>query len=134
MAASDGSHPFPWRDAAAMSMVLVGLLVVALSLVFPRVFASRSRWSEEQAIAYQTAAAKLHQLSMESVNTPAEKQTRNLQNELAVAQSEYAALRDELETARAAPHRLASVLRYGGLLLAVIGVAGLLAKRSSNAA
>jgi len=134
MSASDAAHPFPWRDIAAMSCVVIGLALVALSVVFPRIFTGRTRWSEQQAIAYQKAAAKLHQLSMESTNTPAENQSRTLQNELADIRSEYAALRDQLEAARAAPHRLATYLRYTGVFLAVLGVAGLVFQRTGSSA
>jgi predicted negative regulator of RcsB-dependent stress response len=111
-----------------MFLVLIGLVLIALSVVWPMVSTGRSRWTDEQALAYQSASAEVHRLSMQAANMEPEEQTRALRDELANAESKYAALRAELDAARGRPSRIATVLRYLGIALLIGGLLGLVAK------
>ena len=128
MSTREAAKGFAWYHVTAMVILLSGLGLVALSLFWPRVFAGKSGWTQEQASKYQAASADVHRLSMQAGSTPPEDQTRSLQNELAKAQAEYGALRDELDAARARPGRIAAILRYLGIALAVGGALALAAK------
>jgi hypothetical protein len=110
-----------WPITAGASLLVLGLVLIAVSLVWPSVSNASSGWTDEKAEAYQSASAELHQLSMQMAATPAEDQTRARQDALAAAQSKYAALRAELDEARSRPARIAAILRYSGIFLAVVG-------------
>ena len=134
MPASETASKTSWFDLSAMLLLLAGLLLIALSVVWPRVFTGRSGWTDEKALAYQAASAEVHRLSMQAATGAPENQTRAHQEELADAESKYAALRAELDTARGRPARIVAMLRYGGILLLVAGALGLLARRDSPSA
>jgi hypothetical protein len=125
MSTSKAARHFPWRDLWAMLLVLTGLVLIALSVVWPSVSTSRSGWSDDKALAYQSASAEMHRLSMQAAGGEPEQQTRAFRDELAEAEARYAELRAELDAARGRPGRIAAVLRYTGILLLIGGVAGL---------
>jgi hypothetical protein len=125
---------FAWREASAMFLLLAGLGLIALSLVWPAISSGPSAWTDEKALAYQAASAKVHSLSMQAAGTGPEQQTRELHDKLADAQTKYVDLRAELDAARSQPARLATILRYSGILLLAAGVIALLAKRRAESA
>lgn len=131
MSTSEPARPFAWRDAWAMLLTLAGLVLIALSAVWPRVATGRHGWTDEKAVAYQSASADVHRLSMQAAATEPESQSRALHDELAEAESRYVELRAELDSARGKPARIATMLRYAGILLLAGGIVGLIAKRGS---
>ncbi len=112
-----------------MALTLVGLVLIALSVVWPKVATGRRGWTDEKALAYQSASAELHRLSMQTAATEPENQTRALHENLADAELKYAELRAELDAARARPARIATILRYAGIAILAAGILGLVAKR-----
>jgi len=132
MPATDETPRIPWRRIAFVSSLLTGVCCIALSIAWPMLSNGASRWSGEQAVAYQSAAAKLHQISMTAGATPSDKQTRALHDELAAAQAEYGRLRGELDAVREAPAHIATMFRYVGLITALAGTAGLVAERAQG--
>jgi hypothetical protein len=132
MAMTEAAATLSWRAVAAMLLLLVGLVCIALSVVWPAVSTGRSAWSDEQALAYQAASAEVHRLSMQAAATEPEKQTRALHDELNKAEAKYRDLRAELDSARSRPSRIAKMLRIGGILLLAGGIVGLIAKRDGG--
>jgi hypothetical protein len=124
-----------WRgETWAALALLAGLLCVALSVAWPAISNGQSSWSDEKAVAYQEASAKVHELSMQAGSTAPENQSRTMHEQLAEAQSKYAALRTQLESVRSQPARIALVLRYTGLALLVGGVIALVKSAGKNTA
>ena len=122
---------FPWRDAAAMVLLFSGLGLIALSMVWPSVSSGSVGWTDDKALAYQAASGEVHSLSMQAAATEPEKQTREFHEKLADAQSKYVELRAELDAARGRPARIATILRYAGIVLLAVGVVALLLKRGN---
>ena len=81
-----------WRgELWAVLALVLGLLCVALSVAWPTISNGQSSWSEEQAVAYQEASAKVHELSMQAGSTAPEEQSHAMHEQLADAQNKYAA-------------------------------------------
>ena len=129
MEAPERAEKIPWRQAAAMAAVVAGILLVGVSIIWPRVFSGRSGWSDEKASGYQAAASRLHELSMKSAAATPGSQTKTARDELAQAEADYARIRGELDTARERPQTIAKYIRYSGALLLLGGTAALLIKR-----
>jgi hypothetical protein len=111
---------FARRKALAAVLIVVGVAVVAMSLLWPGESLSRAAWSDEQAKKYQTASAKLHGLSHELGHAKGE-QRAAVRQELKAAQAEYDVLRAELDSALSRPHRWSWTMRLCGVLAIVIG-------------
>lgn len=123
-----------WLLASGTSMLVIGLALVALSVVWPKISTGNSTWTENKAEAYQAASEELHSLSMQMAATPPEQQSRARADALAEAESKYTALRIELEDARERPARIATILRYTGIALAALGAVTLWTRRDASQA
>ena len=110
------------RHLAAIAMVAVGVALVALSVLWPRVSKPEAAWSAEQARQYQSTASRLHSLSHQSANQPPDASDPKLRAELDATRAEYERLRADLDTARERPGNFARWLRYAGLGLLAAGV------------
>jgi hypothetical protein len=121
MSETDKNDRYFWQVASGALLLMIGLALVALSLAWPRLSDGSSTWTNEKAEAYQAASAEVHQRTMQMAATPPEEQTRANKEALADAQTTYAGLRAELDDARTRPARLATILRFGGILLAISG-------------
>jgi len=76
-----------WRgETWAALALLAGLLCVALSVAWPAISNGQSSWSDEKAVAYQEASAKVHELSMQAGSTAPEEQSHAMHEQLADAQ------------------------------------------------
>ena len=122
---------FPWRETSAMLILLIGLGLIALSLIWRSISSGKTTWTDEKALAYQSASAEVHRLSMQAGESEPEKPSRKLHDKLADAQSKYVDLRAELDAARSRPARIATILRYTGILFLAAGMV-LLAKRRTE--
>jgi hypothetical protein len=114
-----------WQPLSAVLLVIAGLALIASSFIWPIVSTSVSGWTQEQALQYQAASARLHSLSHEFAHAAQQGNDQTLQTELDKTQAEYEVLRSQLESAMDRPRRVAWLLRLGGLLLAGVGVANL---------
>jgi hypothetical protein len=113
--------PTDWRAISALSMLMVGVLLVGLSLVWARFVTGRSAWSDQQAREFQAASTKLHSLSHDFAHKAEHGDTEAIRPDLDKAQAHFAELNAQLESARNRPARIATILRFTGLLLAVAG-------------
>jgi hypothetical protein len=119
-------------EVIAGLLLASGLALVAWSFIWTSVSGRPAGWSQEQAREYQAASAKLHGLSHEYVHESERGNEGAVRAELEQAQAEYDVLRGQLESAMHRPRRIALVMRFGGLLLIVIGAVSLYFGRSSN--
>jgi hypothetical protein len=110
----------------------VGSLALGLSFVWTIVFPPERQWTEDQAKEHQQASAKVHQLQHmvgghSHGKQPAAARTASqpTQADLDAARSHYEKTRAGLETARSEGRHTALWLRYGGVVIAALGVAGL---------
>jgi predicted PurR-regulated permease PerM len=100
----------------------LGVVLIGLSLVWPAVSSGRSQWSDEQAREYQSVSAELHGLSHQLAHEQEEGgDVDTLAQKLQQANSEFDRLHQQLETAQQSPLRIASVLRFLGFVLIVVG-------------
>jgi hypothetical protein len=112
---------FDWRTCVAFITLLVGVILVCLSLVWAHLVTGRTAWTEEQALAFQSASSKLHSLSHDFTHAAEHGNTETVRPELDKAQARFAELNAQLESARDRPARIATILRFTGLLIAVTG-------------
>jgi hypothetical protein len=117
-------EPLNLRPILCGLLVVVGLVLFAVSFVWPGSSTRSAGWSTDQAVKYQTASTNLHRLSHEYARTTGTDKAPQVRAELQKAQSEFSELGGELESAIARPKRLAMMLRIGGLALAAIGAVG----------
>ena len=120
------------RHVLAAIMLAVGIGAAVLSFAWTSISSGRSKWSNEQARKYQTAAAKLHGLSHEYAHQAREGNERGIRDRLAKAQAEYESLHALLESAIARPKQVAWALRVVGILLMAAGALGLFRGRTTR--
>jgi hypothetical protein len=108
-------------------LIAVGLILLAASMIWPRVVSSQSLWSEEQALEKSSAAADLHRKShvaahaQISTRLSAEDKARKAR-ELKEAQQRFDESRRLLDEAQTVRRTIPMILRWTGSVLAVIGV------------
>lgn len=138
MRRNESFEPLEQREPLDLRLILCGLLVVlglvlfAISFVWPAFSTRSASWSTEQAVEYQAASANLHRLSHEYARTAGTEKSRQVRAELDKAQSDFATLSGDLESAIARPKRLAWYLRIGAALLVAAGAAGIFYRGTEN--
>jgi threonine/homoserine/homoserine lactone efflux protein len=121
----------PARHSSLAAVLLAGgILLLVVSFFWPGQSVSRSAWSPEQAKAYQAASVKLHGLSQETVAAAGSNNDKANREKLARAESEYKAIRSQLDSAIDRPKYMTYALRIFGSLFAIAGLA--LIYRHSN--
>jgi hypothetical protein len=118
-----------WRPLFAAGTLLVGIGLLAFSFVWSTISRGQGNWSEEQALRYQAASARLHSLSHKYARPPEEGSAATAREELKNAQIEFQRLRSDLDAAIARPGRIALWLRVVGAVLAAVGGYGLIRNR-----
>ena len=104
------------------TLLAVGILLLVVSFFWPGQSVSRATWSLEQAKAYQAASVKLHSLSQETVASAGANNEKDLREKLAKAETEYKAIRTQLDAAIDRPKHITVAMRICGSLLAIIGL------------
>jgi hypothetical protein len=122
MADSEQAKQPALHSAVAPSLLALGILVLAVSFFWPGQSVSRTAWSPEQAKAYQTASVKLHNLSQERVATAGSNSDKANREKLTQAESEYKAIRAQLDSAIDRPKYITYALRIIGSLLVITGL------------
>jgi hypothetical protein len=115
------------KQSLPLILVALGVALVALGLLWKTLFPPTRSWTEEKsarmgeltkevhALLFQVEAAK-QRPSMTSGRNPAE-----VQEEYDSKKAELAALRAEFENQRDKPQTIASVLRWTGIALVLVG-------------
>jgi hypothetical protein len=116
--------------AAAFSLIGLGLLLLALSGLWPKLFPGTSMWTPEKAARWAEIKDRLHNLSF-LVNSPRARVSMHRGPELGQAKAEYdrikqegEQLRAEFEAAASRPQTVATILKWSGISLAGLGVVG----------
>ena len=122
MADSEPAKQPTHRPAIAAGLLGMGILLLVLSFFWPGQSISRTAWSPEQAKAYQAASVKLHTLSQQTVTTAGSNSDKVNREKLAEAETEYKAIRTQLDSAIDRPKHLTYALRIVGALLAITGL------------
>jgi hypothetical protein len=134
MTGSDqAEQSLPCRAIVAVVLLVVGIGIVALSFVWPRVANSRANWSTDQARQFQAAAARLHSLSHQHAHQSRQSDPQKMNSELELAKTEYQLLEGQLEAARARPKNVAFGLRVAGVASMAAGALGLYRSRAISA-
>jgi hypothetical protein len=110
------------RTSLAGGLMVTGIGLLLISFFWSGRAASRASWSAEQAKQYQAASVKLHSLSQESVAAAGSNNEKALREKLAQAETEYKAIRSQLDSAIDRPKYITYALRILGSLMAIAGV------------
>ena len=97
MTDSEPEWKLDWRAALPATPLIVGIVIVVLSLFWPK-GASQSSWSPEQAKKYQAASVELHGLSHSMAHAKPDEQAA-LNKKLQQAEADYKAIRSQLDSA-----------------------------------
>ncbi len=102
----------------------VGIALMLLNFLFPFLFPDRGAWSDVQAREYAAAAAELHRATHEVGHAhDAGADAADGQAELAAAQQQWDAQEKSLNGAMAGRHVVRSIIKWTGIILAVLGIA-----------
>ena len=119
---NDSSHASNRRFVLSIASLACGVVLILLSLVWPKVSTGRSQWSDVQAHKYQSVSAELHGLSHQFAHQQEEGgDVEALAQKLHSARSEFERLHGQLKAARQSPLRVATILRFLGFVLVVLG-------------
>ena len=119
--------------------ILVGILLMMASAVWPLAADGRSRWTPDKAARFEEIGAGLHELSharahaSPSHHHDEQEHEHDASRELAAAQRAYQQLARELDAVRAGPQRTAGWLRWTGIGIAAVGSLGYWARREAVA-
>jgi hypothetical protein len=97
-------------------------MLIGLSLVWSTISSGRSRWTDDQALQYQSISAELHGLS-HAHHDEDDEHDEDHAVRLRAAQDKFDQLRSELGAARRRPQQIADVLQLVGIVLIALGVA-----------
>jgi hypothetical protein len=111
------------RTSLAGGLIVAGVGLLLISFFWSGQAVSRASWSAEQAKEYQAASVKLHSLSQESVAASGSNNDKALREKLAQAETEYKAIRSQLDSAIDRPKYVTFALRILGLVMAIAGLA-----------
>lgn len=104
-------------------LVGLGVILLVASFLWPRLDDGRSTWTDDKASAYQEVSARYHGLSVGNPNKP---ENRRLLDE---TKAKFEVLKSELDSTRERGNRVAAWLRWTGVVLAIVGAAGVMTTR-----
>jgi hypothetical protein len=118
------------KSSIAFALIGLGILLLVLSSVWPRLFPGTSTWTPEKASRWAEIKDRLHNLSF-LVNNPRARVSMHSGPELGAAKAEYdrikkegEQLKAEFEAAAVRPSTVARVLKWTGISLAGLGIIG----------
>lgn len=114
------------KGAISLGAVGLGVLCVALSLVWGFIFPATNQWTPEKAAALSELSDDVHKLMFQA--SAAEKNPRAYKGNPAEVQAEYrekkaklAEMQQELDSIKDSPQSSATFLRWTGIGLVVVG-------------
>jgi hypothetical protein len=110
---------------AAYAACGAGLLLIAISLIFPWFLPDRGAWSPANADEYSKAAAELYRLTHEHGHSHAAGGASSgvSEEQLQAARQRFAEQKQKLSSAVGGRHTMRSVFKWGGILLTAAGLA-----------
>ena len=103
--------------------IAAGLILVVASVIWPKLDTGRSSWSDEKAKAYQDVSLDYHNLSFRDPNKA---ENRRLLDE---TKAKFEVLKSELDSSRERGNKVATWLRWTGVVLAIVGGVGVMTTR-----
>ena len=113
-----------------LGVFVVGIVLVALSVMWPRWTGGRAVWTDADARAHAAAAADLHKQFSNHDHGLSEDPTTGVDT-LAAARKSFDASQARLEVARTRGLPTAAVLRWLGIVTALTGAVAFLILRNS---
>jgi hypothetical protein len=118
----------------AIVCMVLGLILLAGSLVWPRLIRDDRVWSEDQAREHSQAAASLHHMTHAAAEAQLKKTSdadrARWDEELKAAQDRWQKSRSELDQAKRVRNTAAVVMRWSGVAVLLVGVLRYIALRS----
>ena len=103
------------RAFLVAGLLVVGLILLGIGLLWHRAVPSKAYWSDAQAREYTTANAELHAIHGQS-------HEKNHDAKLEAARERFLTAFQQLEQARGARNRGATVLKIAGMSLLLLGI------------
>jgi hypothetical protein len=125
------------KQAVVFGAIGVGLLLVVLSSMWVTLFPGTSSWTEEKAARWAQVKDRLHNLSF-VVNAPpgsirmhGGRDYGEVKTEYDQIKAEATQLQADFDNAYNSPRKMSSILKWTGISLAGIGIAGWFAVREA---
>jgi hypothetical protein len=125
------------KSAVVMGTIVVGFACVFLSFAWGSLFPATNSWTPEKGARLSEVKAKLNDLSFK-LSSPAGSRLKGgadpgtLKKEYDDLRAEFETLKVDFESAAVSPKTTSGVLKWSGIVLAVIGVIGWYAVSQSN--
>ncbi|MCC7086326.1 MAG: hypothetical protein IT427_15085 [Pirellulales bacterium] len=141
------------RRLASFAVVL-GLVLILLSLLWPSVAGGRRAWTSADAEQFQAATLEYHQLKYQyhaalsaakqqpsSTGSPSQRspqntgvlaEAKNLSDRFAQVEERYLQLNDKLERAKSGGQNAATAMRWAGIAIIAVGALGLYSARATE--
>lgn len=116
--ADKAASPSPW----AIGLLAAGVIALIVSFFWPSETTGHGAWPPEKAKAFQDASIKLHSLSQQGIAAAGSEKEKKLRQDLARADTEFKALKSELDAAIDQPKHIKLLLRICGTLTAIVGL------------
>ena len=110
--------------------VLLGIVLMAAAFLYPRMLKPQSLWSEKQAKERTEIGYAVHSLAHPHSHDPSQSSAIDKHREK--VQKVYERIQAELDDARARPHKIASFLKWLGVISTVLGAGVYYAERGQE--
>jgi len=124
--------------AVSFGLMGVGLLLLALSGVWPTLFPGTAIWTPEKAARWAEVKDRLHNLAF-TVNRAETRVSMHSGSDPAATKTEFEQLKAEGELLKAdfelaanRPHAVSRILKWSGISLAVLGIVGWYAVKQTS--
>lgn len=113
----------------------IGVLALVLSALWPVLFPPERSWTEDKSQQMADLSSRAHLLHVKVKMARPERgsdkpgYSEKTQQEYEEVTSRLESLKEELETAKEKPQTVATILKWSGLVMAGVGVAGWVATR-----
>jgi hypothetical protein len=114
---------------SAITLLIVGCVLVASSWALPKVLGGRNAWSQDEAVQLATVQVEIHSLRGQAAEAmqkqksgTADSELSQLTEKLQASELRYKHLSAKLETARDKGQTTATVFRWLGAALALAGL------------
>ncbi len=118
----------------SLAAMVVGVLLILLSVVWPRVVGTERLWSDEQARAHSVAAAELHSMAHQQKHAAGrtDDDSAGGADELEAARQRYEQSEEELLAARTFRRRTVLLLKWAGVCCSIGGAVGYFLARKTT--
>ena len=123
-------YNFRTQKNLSVVLVLLGTILMAAAFLYPRMVKPESLWSEKQAKERTEIGYAVHSLAHPHSHDPSQASAIDKHKE--EVQKNYERIQAELDEARARPHKIASILKWLGVVFTVLGAGVYYAERGRD--